>query len=40
VTLDHIDPMCSLSLASIYIGMYALILLPKPHTLGFEFMLG
>jgi uncharacterized membrane protein len=26
VTLDHIDPMCSLSLSSIHIGMHALIL--------------
>jgi hypothetical protein len=26
VTLDHIDPMCSLSFSSIYIGMHALIL--------------
>jgi hypothetical protein len=25
VTLDHIDPMCSLSLSSIHIGMHALI---------------
>jgi hypothetical protein len=34
VTLDHIEPMCSLSLSSIHTGMQALILLPKPHTLG------
>jgi hypothetical protein len=26
VTLDHIDPMCSLSFSSIHIGMHALIL--------------
>jgi hypothetical protein len=26
VTLDHIDPMCSLSLSSIHIGMHAFIL--------------
>jgi hypothetical protein len=26
VTLDHIDPMCSLSLSNIHIGMHALIL--------------
>jgi uncharacterized membrane protein len=26
VTLDHIDPMCSLSISSIHIGMHALIL--------------
>jgi uncharacterized membrane protein len=26
VTLDHIDPMCSLSFSSIHIGLYALIL--------------
>jgi uncharacterized membrane protein len=26
VTLDHIDPMCSLSFSSVYIGLYALIL--------------
>jgi uncharacterized membrane protein len=25
VTLDHIDPMCSLSLSSIHIGLHALI---------------
>jgi hypothetical protein len=40
VTLDHIDAMCSLSLSSIQIGMHTLILLPKLHTLEFEFMLG
>jgi hypothetical protein len=34
VTLDHIDHMCSLSFSSIYIGMHALILLPKPNSLG------
>jgi hypothetical protein len=34
VTLDHIDPMCSLSLCSSYIGLLALILLPKPHIVG------
>jgi hypothetical protein len=38
VTLDHIDPMCFPSL--VYTGMHALILLPKPHTLGFGFILG
>jgi hypothetical protein len=38
VTLDHIDPMSFLSL--VYTGMHALILLPKPHTLGFAFILG
>jgi hypothetical protein len=38
VTLDHIEPMCFLSL--IHNGLHALILLPKPHTLGFGFMLG
>jgi hypothetical protein len=27
VTLDHIDPMCSLSFSSIHIGLHALILL-------------
>jgi hypothetical protein len=32
VTLDHIDPMCSLS--SSHIGLHALILLPKPYTVG------
>jgi hypothetical protein len=37
VTLDHIDPMCSIFLFSSHIGMHALILLPKPHTLGFKF---
>jgi hypothetical protein len=26
VTLDHIDPMCSLSISSIHIGMHSLIL--------------
>jgi hypothetical protein len=26
VTIDHIDPMCSLSLSSIHIGLHALIL--------------
>jgi uncharacterized membrane protein len=26
VTLDHIDPICSLSLSSIHIGLHALIL--------------
>jgi hypothetical protein len=26
VTLDHIDPMCSLSLSSIHVGLHALIL--------------
>jgi hypothetical protein len=37
VTLEHIDPMCSLFLSSLHIGMHALILLPKLYTLGFEF---
>jgi hypothetical protein len=32
VTLDHIDPMCSLSFSSIHYGMHALIGLPKPYT--------
>jgi hypothetical protein len=40
VTLDHIDPMCYLSLCSIHIGLHALILLLEPFTLGFEFILG
>jgi hypothetical protein len=26
VTLDHIDPMCSISISSVHIGMHALIL--------------
>jgi hypothetical protein len=26
VTLDHIDPMCSLSLSSIHVGLHVLIL--------------
>jgi hypothetical protein len=34
VTLDHIDPMCSLFLSSTHIGMHALTLLPKSHTVG------
>jgi hypothetical protein len=34
VTLDHIDPMCFLSLSSSYASMHALILLPKACTLG------
>jgi hypothetical protein len=34
VTLDHIDHMCYLSLFSIHTDLHALILLPKPHTLG------
>jgi hypothetical protein len=34
VTIYHIDPMCFLSLSSSYISMHALILLPKPRTLG------
>jgi hypothetical protein len=33
LTLDNIDPMCSLSLSSSHIGMYTLIMLPKPHTI-------
>jgi hypothetical protein len=32
VTLDHIDPMCTLSLSSSYIGLHALISLSKPYT--------
>jgi hypothetical protein len=40
VTLDHIDPMYSLSLSSIHIGLHVLILLPNPYTLGFGFILG
>jgi hypothetical protein len=32
VTLDHVDPMFSLSLSSSHIGMHAFISLPKPHT--------
>jgi hypothetical protein len=40
VTRDHIDPMCSLFLFSLHIGLHALILLPKPHTLGFVFIFG
>jgi hypothetical protein len=39
VTLDHIDPMCSLSLSSIHIGMHALILYLSLHTLGIGFIL-
>jgi hypothetical protein len=39
VTLVHIDPMGSLFLFSLHIGLYALILLPKPLTLGFGFIL-
>jgi hypothetical protein len=35
VTLDHVDPLCSVFLSSSHIGQHALILLPKPHTLGF-----
>jgi hypothetical protein len=40
VILDHVDPMCSLSLSSIHTGLHALMLSPKPHTLGFGFILG
>jgi hypothetical protein len=48
VTLDHIDPMCSLSLSSIHTGLHAIILFSKPYiilfskayTLGFGFILG
>jgi hypothetical protein len=40
VTLDHIDPMFSLFLSSSHFGLHALILLPKPHTLGIGFILG
>jgi hypothetical protein len=32
VTLDHIDPMCSLSFSSIHYGLLALIGLPKAYT--------
>jgi hypothetical protein len=39
VTLDHIDPMCSLSFSSIYTSLHALILFPKPNTLGFGLIL-
>jgi hypothetical protein len=35
VTLNHINPMFSLSLSSIRIDLHTLIQLPKPHTLGF-----
>jgi hypothetical protein len=34
VILAHIDPMCFLYLSSSRIGLHALILLPKPHTVG------
>jgi hypothetical protein len=34
VTLDHIDPMCSLSLCSIHTGLRGIILLAKLYTLG------
>jgi hypothetical protein len=34
VTLDHINPMCSLFLSSTHIGMHVLILLPNPLTVG------
>jgi hypothetical protein len=34
VTLDHIDPTCSLFVSSSHIGLHALILLPKPHIVG------
>jgi hypothetical protein len=40
VILDYIDPMCSLSLSSIHIGLHALILLPNPDTLRFGFIHG
>jgi hypothetical protein len=30
VTLDHIDPMCSLSFCSVHIGLHALILYLSP----------
>jgi hypothetical protein len=40
VALDHVDPMCSLSLSSVHIDLHALKLLPKPHTIGFGFKLG
>jgi hypothetical protein len=32
VTLDHIDPMCTLSFSSIHYGLRVLIGLPKPYT--------
>jgi hypothetical protein len=32
VTLDHIDPMCSLSFSSIHYGLHALIGLLMPYT--------
>jgi hypothetical protein len=32
VTLDHIDPMCSLFLSSSHIDLHSLILSPKPYT--------
>jgi hypothetical protein len=38
VTIEHIDPI--LFLSSIHTCLHALILLPKPHTLGFGFILG
>jgi hypothetical protein len=37
MTLDHIEPMRFFS--SIHNGLHALILLSKPHTLGFGFIL-
>jgi hypothetical protein len=40
VTIDHIDPMCPLSLSSIHIDLHVLNTVAKPHTLGFEFILG
>jgi hypothetical protein len=40
VTINHIDPMCSLFLYSSHVGVQDLILIPKPHTLGFGFILG
>jgi hypothetical protein len=40
VSLDHINPMCSLSLSGIQTGLHDIMLLPKPYTLGFGFILG
>jgi hypothetical protein len=40
VTLDHIDPKCSLCLSSTHIDLHIIILLPKPHTVEFQFILG
>jgi hypothetical protein len=40
MTLDHINPMFSLSQSCIHTGLHDIILLPKPYTLGFGFILG